>query len=75
MSEMRITDTDAGDLKFSWDPDNEDEVAVAKAAFKKAKKKGLTFYKVSKNNKRGSVITEFDEEAERIVGVPQVVGG
>lgn len=74
MSEMRILDT-TGDTKVIWDSSNADEVQVAKDTFDKLRKKGHTAYSVKKNGDKGSIITEFDAEAEKIILAPRMVGG
>lgn len=75
MSEIRIMDPIAGDIKMEWDRYNETEVAAAREAFDKAKKKGMFFYKLKKDGSTGELLKEFDPSAERIVGMPKVVGG
>lgn len=74
-NELRIMDLTEGDIKLEWSSDNKDEVNAAREAFDEAKGRGMLFYKIKKSGKRGRQITEFDPEAERIVGVPVVRGG
>lgn len=65
-----------GDTKVMWDSRNEDEVASAKAAFDTHIKRGGLAYKAEgKTGERGEKITKFDKKAERIILVPQLVGG
>ena len=74
-SEIRIMDPIAGDLKLEWDHDRTDEVDAAEKAFKAAQKKGTAFYCMKRDGSRGDKITDFDKYAERIIGIPAVVGG
>lgn len=65
-----------GDTKIMWDGRNADEVAAAKAAFDThIKRGGLAYRAEGKNGERGEKITKFDKKAERIILVPQLVGG
>jgi hypothetical protein len=75
IGELRIMDKEAGDLPISWDSDDEDQVEIAKAAFDKAKSKGMIMYKTDKKGNKGEVITKFDKNAERIIAAPALVGG
>ena len=75
MGELRIMDEKEGDFKIVWDPESEDEIAMAEESFNKAKKKGMTMFKLSAGGKKGEELKKFDPEAARIVAVPQVVGG
>jgi hypothetical protein len=65
-----------GDTKIVWDSDKPDEVAIAKAAFDAAKKKGMLAYSAEgKKGERGTQIREFDPDAERIILVKPLQGG
>lgn len=75
MSELRIMDKDAGDLKVIWNKDNQDEVEAAKNQFNSLIKKGFTAYSVDKKGDAGKKVTEFDPDAEKIIMVPKMVGG
>ena len=68
---------ETGDTRLMWDPRNQDEIDIAKAAFKKAKDKGMIAYTVDPDTgeKTGTVIREFDEKAGKIIMAPQLVGG
>lgn len=77
---MRIMDIEAGDLEIKWSRYNENECEAARQAFKKAQKKGMVFYKGTRNKytgevERGEVIQDFDPKAELIIGRPMVAGG
>lgn len=72
---MEILDSN-GDTKVMWDQHNEAEVAVAKAAFDAARAKGASVFKVKgKQGERGRRLDEFDPTVERMIVVPQMVGG
>lgn len=72
--EIAVMGTD-GDTKTIWDPDNEDEVEVAKSTFKKFKDKGYLIYKVDKKGEKGEQLRIFDPDAAKMICVPPVVGG
>jgi hypothetical protein len=63
-----------GDTKTFWDPDNRDEVAVARATFDSLKEKGFLIYHATAKG-RGELMREFDPHAGKLVAVPRVVGG
>jgi hypothetical protein len=73
---LHITDT-TGDTRIMWDPAVADEVDTAKAAFKKAKQKGMLAYAVDPDSggRTGEVITTFDETKGKIIMVRQTQGG
>lgn len=64
-----------GDTRIEWDPNDADEVKMAKAAFDKAKKGKMLIYKTRRDGSRGEQIREFDPNAERIIATRQTVGG
>lgn len=65
-----------GDTKTIWDRTKPDEVAAAKATFDTLKKKGYTGYHVKgSEGTKGEIMREFDPNAERMIMVPQMVGG
>jgi hypothetical protein len=68
----------SGHSTIGWNPDIESEVAIAKAAFDDAKKRGYQAFHVTgdeKNAKKGERMTEFDPDAERMMLLPQLQGG
>jgi len=75
LSEMRIMDKVEGDITIGWNRKNKDEVSAAKKAFHTAKKKGMLMYKTKWDGKKGEQIHEFDPKAEKIIGMPALVGG
>jgi hypothetical protein len=66
---------ESGDTKLIWNIENDTEVGVAEAAFKKLTKKGFTAFSVKKNGDPGSKITEFDPSLEKMILIPQMQGG
>lgn len=64
-----------GDTRIEWDPNNPDEVAMARKAFKTAKDKKMLIYKTRADGSRAEQLREFDPTAERIIATPQTVGG
>lgn len=73
MAELNET----GDTRVIWDSENEDEVEAARATFERLTKdrKFAAFAVKGKGGAQGERIHTFDPEAERIILVPQTVGG
>ena len=65
---MQIMDPETGHNEISWDPDNEDSVAIARAA-------GMLIYRTTRGGEDGELMKKFDPEAERIRMTPPVRGG
>ena len=65
----------AGDTRVEWNPDNEDEVKVARGVFDDLTKQGFTGFRVYDDGKKGQQLTEFDPQAERILLIPPMAGG
>jgi hypothetical protein len=74
IGELRVMDR-TGDAKVIWDSTKPDEVAAAKDTYDSLKKKGYMAYAVKKNGDKGELIHEFDQEAEKIILAPRMVGG
>jgi hypothetical protein len=64
-----------GDTKIIWDSTKKDEVSNAKRTFDDLKKKGYMAYAVKKDGGKGELLHDFDEEAEKIILAPRLVGG
>lgn len=64
-----------GDLKLSWNSDNEKEVVAAKEIFDKRVQEGWAAFGEKIFGGKGDRISTFDPDAERIVLVPQIAGG
>lgn len=75
MGEIQTLLPESGDVKSTWDSENEEEVALAKKQFDEAKEKGFLAFKVKKDGTKGKQIKEFDEEAESIIMTPPPAGG
>lgn len=66
----------SGDAKIMWNKDNPDEVEIARATFQMAvDRRSLIFKAVGKDGAQGERVTEFNPELERVIIVPQLVGG
>jgi hypothetical protein len=64
-----------GDTKIEWDPDNDDEIAIAKEKFDLATQHRFTAHRIRSDGKPGRVMREFDHTASKIVMVPVIGGG
>lgn len=65
-----------GDTKVIWDPDNDDEVQNAKDQFETLIDKGFKAFEVGrKGRKTNDEVTKFDRNLEKLIFVPQAVGG
>lgn len=74
MPEMAVMDR-TGDTKTIWDKNNPDEVEAARSTFNRLTKKGYVAYTVVGEGKKGSVIKDFDPDAEKIILSPPLAGG
>jgi hypothetical protein len=63
-----------GDVRTSWDPDNEDEVAIARRTFDDLKGKGYRALTHDRGHEPRE-IEEFDPDAERLVMYGPMAGG
>lgn len=73
--EMRVMDH-TGDTKTTWDKDNADEVAAARALFAQlVGDKKFTAYKVDAGGDTGEQVREFDPEAGMMILRPPMAGG
>lgn len=75
--EMSVIDP-TGDTKIKWDPENEAEVAAARAMFAELTGKGFTAHAVSGPKgarTAGAMVREFDPKTERLIMAPPLVGG
>ena len=71
---IRVVDP-SGDLKFTWDADDPDEIAAIEDLFNEKIKDKWIAYSVKRSGKKGVVIKTFDPEAEKIIMAPPMVGG
>lgn len=67
--------SEEGDTKVVWDEENDVEVEQARKTFNELKKKGYVAYQVNRKGDQGSVMTEFDPSAEKMILAPQMRGG
>lgn len=63
-----------GDMKISWNNENEKEISAAREIFDKRIKENWTAFR-EKFGSKGEKIKIFDPEAERIILVPPISGG
>lgn len=73
MGEIRQL-TRIGDMRISWNSENDKEVAVARETFDKRIKEGWTAFR-EKMGIKGDKIRVFDSDAERIILIPPISGG
>ncbi len=64
-----------GDVKLSWDGENETELSAAKKIFDEKIKEGWAAFAEKRLGGRGEKVKYFDPDAERIVLVPPITGG
>lgn len=64
-----------GDFKLSFNPENSDEVAVAKKTFNDLIKKGMKAYVDTNSKSRRKEVTAFSPEHTKLVFTPALTGG
>lgn len=69
-----------GHTSIGWDPENEEEIEIARAAFISAADRGYHAFRVIEDPKggpgrRGERMTGFDPTAEKMILMPQLRGG
>lgn len=64
-----------GDLKVTWNKDNEKEVEAAEEIFNEKIEAGWSAFREKYAGAKGDRIKTFDPNAGRIILVPQVAGG
>lgn len=74
MSEMCVLDP-SGDSRLQWDKANPDELRLAEERFDELKRSGYAAFKVTAKGDKGEQIDAFDPSAERLILIPQMVGG
>jgi len=74
MSELVVMDQ-TGDTKTIFDPNNPDEVAVARDTFNALKAKGYLAYEVKGDGEKGEVMQEFNPIAGKVILSPPMAGG
>jgi hypothetical protein len=74
MSELMVLDR-TGDTRIQWRSGNHDEVEAARSRFNDLKSKGYAAFRVNRAGNQGEQIDAFDATAERLILVPQFVGG
>lgn len=71
---MQVMDP-SGHTEISWNADVEAEVQIARTAFTELTAKGYQAFSVAANGGKGERLRTFDAEAEKILMIPQLVGG
>jgi hypothetical protein len=74
MGQLRIMNG-SGDTKLIWEADNAAEVENARRTFTDLKAKKFKAFSVKKDGESGKEITEFDPALEKIIMIPQIMGG
>jgi hypothetical protein len=74
MGMMNILDR-SGHTKHIWNADNEAEVEAARTLYDALTRKGYRAFNVKKDGEEGTRMDTFDPEAEKMILVPQLVGG
>jgi hypothetical protein len=74
MGELRILCTE-GDQKVVWDPNNKDQVEVARMTFDKLKEKNYKAYSVDKKGEPLKEIKKFKPSAGSLIMTPAIAGG
>ena len=64
-----------GDIKLTWDPENNDETDAVRAQFDAWKAKGYSAFRVDRKGGAGERMNRFDPEARAIIMVPRMQGG
>jgi len=66
-----------GDTRLMWNPRDAEDTALAKKAFKDARKRGMMVYLVDPNSgeSTGQVVTEFPETEGKLIAVKPIQGG
>ncbi len=72
--EMNIMDP-TGHTKVTWDAKSPEEVKTARKTFNEMKKKGYSAFRIENVEAPGKRIEEFDPKAEKMILIPQLVGG
>jgi len=74
LNRMDVQDL-SGHTSIKWNPDEDDEVEVARAAFDELRRKGYRAFLVGRFGRQGERMDTFDPEAAEIMMVPQQKGG
>lgn len=74
MGELAVLDR-TGDTRLQWSKHNPEKVTAAENRFKELKAKGYAAFKVNKDGDKGIQIDDFDPSAERLIMIPQIIGG
>lgn len=64
-----------GDVRQTWNPENDAEVEAARATFDRLRAEGHLAFRVEPGGGKGSQIREFDPDAAKIIMAPPMRGG
>lgn len=66
-----------GDYKLTYNPDKDEEVAMARKTFDELKRKGYTAFRVDPDSRgeKGEQLREFDPRAGQMIMSPRMQGG
>jgi hypothetical protein len=73
--ECEVMSSTHGHLQFIWNPNNPDELEVAKKVFEDAKAAGKRPFNVGPDAKETTLMPEFDPAACKMIILPKIVGG
>jgi hypothetical protein len=74
LGEMLIMDR-TGHTRTTWNPDEEDEVEVARQMFDDLTRKGYSAFRTKGADDVGKRLKSFDPKAGSMILVPNLVGG
>lgn len=74
MGMMQVMDR-TGHTSVAWNPDNADELRVARETFERMTGQGYRAFRVTGKNGQGSPMATFDPTAERMLLLPHLAGG
>lgn len=73
-NEMQIMDP-TGHTTVKWNPNDDDDVAVAEATFNQMTAKGYSAFRVTRLGGKSERLRAFDPDAKAMILVPQLQGG
>lgn len=69
----------SGHVRVEWNPDNAEEVRVARETYDRMTGQGYTAFRIRRTDagieKQGATLTTFDPTVETMLLTPQLVGG
>jgi hypothetical protein len=74
VGEMRVLGKE-GDTRLTWNARDTDEVDAVRKQFDELRGKRFKAYAVAEDGGKGTEITEFDPNAQKIIMAPPMAGG